>query len=335
MGSKGTIAIENLLKAKHLSIAGQMSVAERQALLGLQKEFLEEVGEIADEFESKDRLAGEIERATEAFLDAVGNSLSPYVEADSDAVQVEAQDRAVAADYPLEEIDSVEEKVKDYYRGQEGVLYHETKRGIGENAYPWVAKLRSEKIRPFIRPRDVVLEYGVGTGWNLAEVKCRRKIGFDLSEHLEEAVTSHGIEFVTDIDMVDDASIDVVLCHHVLEHTVNPAEVLGQILCKLRRGGRLLLYVPYEKEKCYYHFNRNEPNHHLYSWNVQTLSNLVEECSFDVMQAQLGRYGYARFAAVWAEKLELGERGFRLIRSGIGFIKPLQEIRVIARKDFS
>lgn len=331
MASKGTIAIENLLKAKHLSTAGQMS---EETLPELQKEFLEEIGEIAEGFESNDRFTGEIERATEAFLNAVGNSLSTYVEADTDTNPVEARDRGTV-DYPLEEIDSVEEKVKSRYRGEEGVLYHESKRGISEKAYSWIATLRSEKISPFIREADTVLEYGVGTGWNLAEVRCRRRIGFDISEHLEEAVSSHGIEFITDIEKVEDASIDVVVCHHVLEHTVNPAESLGEVFYKLRAGGRLLLYVPYEKEKRYHSFNRNEPNHHLYSWNVQTLSNLAEECGFNVAQSRLGRYGYSRFAAVLAERLGVGERGFRLIRSAIGFIRPLQEVRVVATKNFS
>jgi SAM-dependent methyltransferase len=306
MDSKGKIAIENLLRPKHSSADGHMSVAEKQILDGLQAEFLEEVGGLTDEFGgSKDRLAGEIEKATEAFLNAVGNS--------------------------LEESNSVEEKVKDHYRGKAGALYHQGKRGISEKAYPWVAKVRNEKIGPLVRPRDVVLEFGVGSGWNLSQLKCRRKIGFDVSENLEQVVTSHGIEFITDIDTVDGTTIDVVVCHHVLEHTVNPTKVLGQIMKKLRPGGRLLLFVPYEKEKCYHHFNRNEPNHHLYSWNVQTLSNLVEECGFEVAQAHLGKYGYARFASAWAERLGLGERGFRMIRALVSFTRPLLEVRIICK----
>ena len=332
MASKGTIAIENLLKAKHLSTAGQMS---EETLPELQKEFLEEIGEIAEEFESNDRFTGEIERATEAFLNAVCNSSSIYTESDSNTNIVEAPERNYAVDYLQERVDFLEEKVRDHYRGQAGLMYHKSKRGISEKAYSWIATHRSEKISPFIREADTVLEYGVGTGWNLAEVRCRKKIGFDISEHLEEAVSSHGIEFVTDIEKVEDASIDVVVCHHVLEHTVNPAESLWEIFCKLHAGGRLLLYVPYEKEKRYHSFNRNEPNHHLYSWNVQTLSNLAEECGFNVAQSRLGRYGYSRFAAVLAERLGVGERGFQLIRSAIGFIRPLQEVRVVATKNFS
>lgn len=332
MGSKATIAIDNILRSKHFE---QAADAEKEVLAGLREEFLGEVNGLTDEFGgSKERLAGEIERATEAFLAAVSKSMAPYIQSGAEADSVEAENRTAVAETPREEMNSVEEKVKGHYRGEEGALYHLGKRGISENAYPWAAKLRSEKIGPFIRQRDVVLEYGVGSGWNLSQIECRRKIGFDVSEQLEQVVTSHGIEFITDIDMIADASIDAVLCHHVLEHTVNPAEVLGRILSKLRTGGRLLLFVPYERERCYNRFDNDEPNHHLYSWNVQTLSSLVRECGFAIAQAYLGRYGYIRFAADWAERLRLGEIGFRLIRAGVGFIKPLREVRIIARKDF-
>jgi SAM-dependent methyltransferase len=228
----------------------------------------------------------------------------------------------------------VAEKVRERYEGQQGILYHRGKRDIPENAYGWAARLRSEKINPFVRPVDIVLEYGVGTGWNLAALKCSWKIGYDVSEHLEEAVTSHGIDFITELDDVDDGCADVVLCHHVLEHTANPAEVLGAIGRKLYPAGKLLLYVPFERERRYRRYDREEPNHHLYSWNVQTLSNLVEECGFKVEEAGVGGYGYARFAGVWANKLKLGERGFRFIRRAVGFVKPLLEVRIIARRDF-
>ena len=216
--------------------------------------------------------------------------------------------------------------------GQQGVDYHETKRHIPEDAYPWVAKLRSEKISPLVRPDDVVLEYGVGFGWNLARVECQKKIGLDISEHLEEAVTSHGIEFITEIDEVEDTSVNVVLCHHVLEHIYNPSGVLEDIRGKLCLNGKLLLFVPFERERRYRYFNPDELNHHLYSWNVQTMSNLVRESGFKILSAHIGSYGYARFAAVWSEKLKLGEFGFRSIRRIVGLINPLLEVRIIAEK---
>jgi SAM-dependent methyltransferase len=224
-----------------------------------------------------------------------------------------------------------EDKIKQRYSGQSGEAYHQTKRFIPDSAYPWVAKLRAEKISPYVSESDTVFEYGVGTGWNLAGLKCKRRLGYDLSEHLEAIVQSHGIEFVKDMARIENASIDVVICHHVLEHTSNPPEVLEQIRRVLRHQGKLLLYVPYEKERRYRHYDRQEPNHHLYSWNVQTLGNLVEDMAFSVVEAKVARFGYDRFAAVWAVRLGCGELGYRFIRAAVHLAKPASEVRMVAQ----
>ncbi|HEY3856099.1 MAG TPA: class I SAM-dependent methyltransferase [Verrucomicrobiae bacterium] len=225
------------------------------------------------------------------------------------------------------------EQAQRHYSGEAGRSYHQVKRGIPQEALPWVARLRARKFSEFVRPDDIVLEYGVGSGWNLAELRCRRKIGFDISTELEANVCRLGIEFVTDTVSLSDDSADIVLCHHALEHVLNPPETLKEIRRLLKPGGKLLLYVPLEREARYDQFRPDEPNHHLYSWNPQTLGNLVQECGFKVKQAGTGEFGYSRFAAVWASKLSLGENGFRLIRRIMHIVIPAFETRILATKE--
>jgi hypothetical protein len=100
----------------------------------------------------------------------------------------------------------------------------------------------------------------------------------------------------------------------------------------LRPAGTLLLYVPFEKERRYRHYNPSEPNHHLFSWNAQTMGNLVTECHFKVESAEVGEFGYDRFAATLACKLKFGEGGFRLIRRMAHLLKPASEVRVVASR---
>ena len=233
-----------------------------------------------------------------------------------------------------------EEQIKKRYTGIQGKEYHESKRSIPDTAYHWVAKLRAEKISPFISKKDTVFEYGVGTGWNLAELNCKKKLGYDLSGHLEETIQLHGIEFVKDINSVKDLSVDAVICHHVLEHMVNPLEFFRDARRMLCDKGRLLLFVPFEREKRYRYYNPNEPNHHLFSWNVQTLGNLVVDMGFRIEKpagkdgkSGVLKFGYDRFASVWAVKLHMGESGFRLIRKVIHIIKPAYEVSIIAVKN--
>jgi SAM-dependent methyltransferase len=225
-----------------------------------------------------------------------------------------------------------EQKAERHYTGEQGRQYHENKRGIPESAYPWVARLRALKISPYIHNSDVVFEYGIGTGWNLAEINCRRRMGYDVSLFLEEKVRSRGIEFVRDTKWMENFSVDVALCHHALEHVANPPAVLQELRRMLCANGKLLLYVPFEKEARYQHFDPEEPNHHLYSWNVQTLGNLVTEAGFKVIEAKLGEFGYDRFAAASAERFNIGEAGFRFIRRLAQTFRPMREVRIVAVK---
>jgi SAM-dependent methyltransferase len=227
---------------------------------------------------------------------------------------------------------NVERDMIRQYAGEAGRRYHDVVHGIPEQAYPWLARIRAAKFRPFIGSGDVVLEYGVGMGWNLAQIRCERRLGYDIADYLEPVLQRSGIEFVRDLNQVPDAFADVVICHHVLEHTANPPEVLKEIRRMLKVGSRLVLVVPYESGKKYHRYDPGEPNHHLYSWNVQTLGNLVERCGFQIVQATLKRYGYDRFAAVWADRLHMGESGFRLLRGLLQRMRPLSEVFVVAHR---
>jgi SAM-dependent methyltransferase len=224
------------------------------------------------------------------------------------------------------------EQARRHYRGEAGRRYHEFKRGLPERAIPWVAALRARKFAPFIGDGDVVLEYGAGSGWNLAALRCRRKIGFDVADFLEPSLRALGIEFVADTQVLPESVADVVICHHTLEHVQHPPDALEEMRRLLKPEGRLLLFVPYEREARYRHFRPGEPNHHLYSWNAQTLGNLVQEAGLTVSQAGIGEFGYSRFAAAWAVRLRLGEGGFRCLRRLLHLLKPALEVRLIALK---
>lgn len=198
-------------------------------------------------------------------------------------------------------------------------------------AYPWVARLRAEKFGHG-RQEDTVVEFGVGLGWNLALLKCAHRIGTDFEDFLPADVKKSGVEFWPLSKPFPDDFADLVICHHVLEHVENPSEMLQRARRILKFGGRLSLHVPFEKERRYRNFDKNEPNHHLYSWNVQTLCNLVVSQGFTLLNYGVRQFGYDRFAARMALRFDLGEKGFRLIRRLAHVIRPGLEVQVVATK---
>ncbi len=216
------------------------------------------------------------------------------------------------------------------YQGASGHDYHEHKRALRPECLGWVMNLRAEKFKRHVRTEDVVFELGVGSGWNLGRLRCARRIGCDTSGFLAERVTALGIEFVTDIAAVPDATANVAICHQTLEHLLEPAEALRQLARVLQPGGRLILHVPWERERRYARYRADEPNHHLYHWNAQNLGNLVTVLGYRIETVGIRCYGYDRFAANLAIRLRVGERGFRAIRAGLIGLRPLREVELVA-----
>lgn len=221
------------------------------------------------------------------------------------------------------------------YVGANSPAYHEGKRAVPAAAVPWIVRSRARLFASQIGPDAAVLEYGCGFGWNLAGLSCRRRVGHDVALQLRPVVEDAGIEFVPDTAALPEATFDAGILHHALEHVGAPGAVLLEMKRLLRRGGRLLIAVPWESGRRYRRFNPAEPNHHLFSWNVQTLGALVTVNGFHVEQAGLRPYGYDRRAALLAVQFRLGERGFRGIRAVLRLLKPLREVVVVASNGFS
>lgn len=221
----------------------------------------------------------------------------------------------------------------DHYRSEPGREYYRIFQQVSENVYRWISRNRAKKLMPHITDRDVVLEYGIGSGWNMAGLNCAHKMGFDINAHVEPDVTAHGIEFIKDTASISRDSVDVIIRHHVLEHVPSPFDTLIELRRMLKPDGTLLLFVPYEIKRCNRRYIVGEPNHHIFSWTPQTIGNLVNDCQFDVQTVRLASYGYDRAAAVRADKYNFGEMGYRSLKMLASVVVPIKEIRLVAKPE--
>src|SRR5262245_32587619 len=113
-----------------------------------------------------------------------------------------------------------------YSDSASGARYFQTRLQITRRGYDLIAAIRADKFQPFGRPADCVLEYGVGTGWNLALLQARSRVGYDINPAGRESVLERGVKFTSDISLLPLQAFDIVICNHVLEHVPTPAETL-------------------------------------------------------------------------------------------------------------
>ena len=101
--------------------------------------------------------------------------------------------------------------------------YHFDKMAMPETAYAMVSRSRAQKIQPYIGRSDKVFEFGVGSGLNLASLTCGVRRGFDVNPSSTDVARRCQVEMVGSLD-ASGGTYDVVICHHVLEHLLAPAE---------------------------------------------------------------------------------------------------------------
>ena len=220
------------------------------------------------------------------------------------------------------------EVIRGRYIGDHGRLYQEQQNMLPASLYGWMARLRAKRLGHIIPTDARVFEYGVGLGYNLAQLPARRKAGFDICEP-SEIFQQNGIEFFQDIEMVPNHCWDVVLCHHVLEHVPSPLDTLKEIKQKVVSGGMVLVFVPYEREVRYRCYRPTEQNGHIFSWNPQTLGALLVNAGFKIKTITLSPFGYDRRAALIANRFRLGEVGYHTVHKVLHIVRPSREVRAI------
>ena len=183
--------------------------------------------------------------------------------------------------------------------------------------------------QPFVGKDDVVLDFGCGGGYLLAQLECRRRLGVEINPSARASAKAQGIDVVEDIRDLVGLPADVIISSHALEHTFQPYEILRSLHAALRSGGRLVLVTPFERNSLW---RPDDINKHLYTWSPMNLGNLVTAAGFRVETSEIIYHRFPPKADAWRKLL--GATGFHFLCLLWGRLsRSVVQVRVIATRD--
>ena len=130
-------------------------------------------------------------------------------------------------------------------------------------------------IKKYLGKKKVarVFEYGAGYGYNLLEIsKLFPKA--DLYTNEIDKTIEKLMEFKK---YKPDLQYDIILMSHVLEHLLNPQEIIQSMVNCLAPGGLLFIEIPNEQAKVLRAVEKIEP--HITFFNLNSLKNFIKKYS--------------------------------------------------------
>lgn len=185
-----------------------------------------------------------------------------------------------------------EDHYKKLYQSSE---YQNIMKNLGEDSHDYrVERFGMERVKimsDFLISNKVdYLDVGCSTGFvvEAAKQKGWNAIGIDLNPSAISFGVSKGLDLYNSSleDFDSEMEFDAISLFDVLEHLVNPSDILKQVSKKLKSGGILFLYVPNWDSASRFLLNKDAhfiwPTHHLNYYSPKTITSFLESFDYDV-----------------------------------------------------
>jgi len=140
------------------------------------------------------------------------------------------------------------------------------------------------KFEDSINSNDILVDFGCGGGFLLANIECKGKIGIEPNSSARDDVINSGAEYFSSaenaLSELGENYADVIISNHALEHTHSPLLELKVLHKLLKIGGKIHFVVPFEGVKV--KWKKNDINYHLYTWSPMNLGNIFTEAGFKI-----------------------------------------------------
>jgi len=146
---------------------------------------------------------------------------------------------------------------------------------------------RHRSLKKFIgnTKNKKILDIGAAQGFFLKMLEGQR-VAFDISVDYLKLAQKSGLISVAGLAEAlpfKNEVFDIVVCADILEHVIQPKEVLREAFRVLVPGGKLFLEVPYKEDLSIYKiYNGKYKFTHLRSFDEKILFELLSSCGFTI-----------------------------------------------------
>jgi len=175
-------------------------------------------------------------------------------------------------------------KVSTHYLGESGRVYADSKQP-DPNAVGY--RLNFEYFKPYLKPTDMVLDFGCGNGGMMMYIKyaSSTSAGLEVNSVARELALKQGLTVFASIDELPTVpTFDVVMSNHVLEHVRDVCSTLERLCLVMKPGALLVVKLPFDDihERRQREWNTNDLDFHLHTFSVRNFANVLIESGFNV-----------------------------------------------------
>ena len=162
-----------------------------------------------------------------------------------------------------------------------------------------------------------VLDFGCGLGDFARRINRRASqiYAYDLDLRCVDSLVADGFHGVSALTQIEDNSLDTIFLFHVLEHIVNPLDILSSLKSKLRSSGKIVIEVPHANDLLF-HLPRLDEfrnfslwTQHVALYTESSLNSLIKHVGFDMREVQfIQRYNYYNHLKWFLEKAPGGHK---------------------------
>jgi 2-polyprenyl-3-methyl-5-hydroxy-6-metoxy-1,4-benzoquinol methylase len=183
----------------------------------------------------------------------------------------------------------MDQKVSEHYQGTRGERYlQERQRDVAHAGFA----LNYGRFRPYLKPSDVILDFGCGNGGMIRAMKehYARVDGLEVNPKSAALARESGARIMGSLsELPADQSYDAVVSNHVLEHVRDVCGTLEALRPSIRPGGLFIASLPIDdfRSRHQRRFSREDIDRHLQTWTPRLFANVLFESGFEVVDVHV------------------------------------------------